>query len=62
MLLYFFKLTLKKIKSILYYILQNRLMDVKDIIPKSIFDIDVTVATVYITLIIPLILALIHSF
>ena len=62
MLLYFFKLTLKKIKSILYNILQNRLMDVKDIIPKSIFDIDVTVATVYITLIIPLILALIHSF
>ena len=62
MLLYFFKLTLKKIKRILYNILQNRLMDVKDIIPKSIFDIDVTVATVYITLIIPLIVALIYAF
>lgn len=37
-------------------------MDLENIIPKSIFDIDVTVATVYITLIIPLIAALIHSF
>ena len=37
-------------------------MDVKDIIPKSIFDIDVTVAAVYITLIIPLIVALIYAF
>ena len=62
MLLYFFKLTLKKIKSILYDLRQYRLMDIKNIIPKSIFDIDVTVATVYITLIIPLIAALIHAF
>ena len=58
----FFKLTLKKIKSILYDLRQYRLMDIKNIIPKSIFDIDVTVATVYITLIIPLIAALIRAF
>ncbi len=62
MLSYFFKLTLKKIKSILYDLRQYRLMDIKNIIPKSIFDIDVTVATVYITLIIPLIAALIRAF
>lgn len=62
MLSYFFKSTLKKIKNILYYFLQNRLMDFENIIPKSIFDIDVTVATVYLTLIIPLIVALIHAF
>ncbi len=62
MLSYFFKLTLKKIKSILYDLRQYRLMDIKNIIPRSIFDIDVTVATVYITLIIPLIAALIRAF
>ena len=62
MLSYFFKLTLKKIKSILYDLRQYRLMDIKNIIPKCIFDIDVTVATVYITLIIPLIAALIRAF
>lgn len=62
MLSYFFKSTLKKIKNILYDLLQNRLMDLENIIPKSIFDIDVTVATVYLTLIIPLIAALIYAF
>lgn len=61
MLSYLFKSTLKKIKNILYDLLQNTLMDLENIIPKSIFDIDVTIATVYLTLIIPLIAALIYS-
>ncbi len=37
-------------------------MDLENIIPKSIFDIDVTIATVYLTLVIPLIATLIYSF
>ena len=37
-------------------------MDLESLIPKSIFDIDVTIATVYLTLVIPLIAALIYSF
>ena len=37
-------------------------MDLENIIPKSIFDIDVTIAAVYLTLIIPLIAALIYAF
>lgn len=62
MLSYFFKLTLKKIKSILYNLLQNILMDLESYIPKSIDDIDPTMALVYLTLVIPLIAALIYAF
>lgn len=42
--------------------LQNIFMNLESLIPKSIFDIDVTIAAVYLTLIIPLIAALIYSF
>ena len=62
MLSYFIKLTLKKIKSILYNLLQNILMDLESYIPKNIDDIDPTMALIYITLIVPLIAALLYSF
>ncbi len=42
--------------------MQNRFMDLESLIPKGLDDIDVTIATVYITLIIPLIVALIYAF
>jgi hypothetical protein len=37
-------------------------MDLQSNIPKNMNEIDVTIATVYVTLIIPLILALIYAF
>lgn len=41
--------------------MQNRHMDAKSIIPNT-NEIDVVIATVYLTLILPLILALIYAF
>ncbi len=41
---------------------QNIIMDLESLIPKSMDDIDPTMATIYLTLIIPLIAALIYSF